>query len=82
MKILHPLHNYTLLDILERNILLTAIRRDLCEDKSNKAKEPRGLHLKNTVKVINYCGVSHSVFGKNWMVMGKNKQVRVDKPGR
>jgi hypothetical protein len=53
-----------LLDILERNILLTAIRRDLCEDKSKKAKEPRGLHLKNTVKVINSCGVTFSVWEK------------------
>ena len=33
------------LDILERNIILTAIRRDLCEDKNKKSNEPKGLHL-------------------------------------
>ena len=74
MQMLQLFYITLFLDILERNIILTAIRRDLCEDKNKKSNEPKGLHLQNVVKSINSCGVTF----KSWMVMGKNKQARVD----
>ena len=64
MQMLQLFYITLFLDILERNIILTAIRRDLCEDKNKKSNEPKGLHLQNVVKSINSCGVTFSVWEK------------------
>ena len=61
---IHYFLHFSVLDILERNLILNAINRDLSEDKHKKSNEPKGVNLQNLATAINSCEVTFSVWEK------------------
>ena len=51
-------------DVLERNIILSCVRRDLSEDKNKKSNQPKGLHTAAHVSAINACGIPLEIWHK------------------
>ena len=55
---------YSIIDVLEKNLIINTVRWDIQSDKDKRANEPMGLHLKALVKAINDIGIPFTVWDK------------------